>query len=154
MHHCEERFFCDDTCGCAAVQASNLHRGLKIAHSSEYKLNHQDGQSFIAFRSSLLYIPYSGWDSIYYGAEQDAELLGYGDAGGHFYLMKEQSWVSQWSSTYSTWYFGTGVTTSNDFYDDPMWYFYFERGAAAGNGETYTGDMYVVGAEITYQAVQ
>ena len=98
--------------------------------------------------------PDSGWDSIHYGAEQDADLLGYGDAGGHFYLMKEQSWVSQWSSTYGTWYFGSDVTTSNDFYRDPMWYFYFERGAAAGNGETYTGDIYVVGAEITYQAVR
>ncbi len=98
--------------------------------------------------------PDSGWDQITYSAEQDAPLLGYGDAGGHFYLMKEQSWVSIWSSTYQTWYFGSGVTTNNDFYDDPMWYFYFERGAAAGNGETYTGDMYVVAAEVTYTAVQ
>jgi hypothetical protein len=98
--------------------------------------------------------PDSGWDQIYYGAEQDANLLGYGAAGGHFYLMKEQSWVSKWSSTYNTWYFGSGVTASNDFSDDPMWYFYFERGAAASNGETYTDDMYVVAAEITYTAVQ
>jgi hypothetical protein len=98
--------------------------------------------------------PDSGWDRITYSAEQDAELLEYGDAGGHSYLMKEQSWVSKWSSTYSDWYFGSGVTTNNEFDDDPMWYFYFERGAAVGNGETYTDDMYVVAAEITYTAVQ
>ena len=98
--------------------------------------------------------PDSGWDQITYSAEQDADLLEYGDAGGHFYLMKEQSWVSKWSSTYNDWYFGSGVTTNNEFDDDPMWYFYFERGAAADNGETYTGDMYVVGAEITYMAVE
>ena len=98
--------------------------------------------------------PDSGWDQITYSAEQDAELLGYGNAGGHFYLMKEQSWVSKWSSTYQTWYFGPGVNTNNDFSEDPMWYFYFERGAAVSNGETYTGDMYVVAAEITYTAVQ
>jgi hypothetical protein len=96
----------------------------------------------------------SGWDQITYSAEQDAALLEYGDAGGHFYLMKAQSWVSKWSSTYNDWYFGSGVTTNNAFADDPMWYFYFERGSAVSNGETYTGDMYVVGAEITYQAVQ
>jgi hypothetical protein len=99
--------------------------------------------------------PDSGWDQISYGAEQDAGLLGYGDVdGGRHYLMKEQSWVPMWSSTYNGWYFGSGLNTNNDFSDDPMWYFYFERGAAAENGETYTGDMYVVGAEITYMAVQ
>jgi len=98
--------------------------------------------------------PDSGWDQITYSAEQDADLLGYGAAGGHFYLMKEQSWVSKWSATYHTWYFGSSVTTGNDFYDNQMWYFYFESGAAESNGETYTGDMYVVGAEITYMAIQ
>jgi len=98
--------------------------------------------------------PDSGWDQITYSAEQDADLLGYGDAGGHFYLMKAQSWVSQWSSTYNEWYFGSGVNTNNAFGSDPMWYFYFERGAAVSNGETYSGDMYVVGAEITYATVQ
>ncbi len=98
--------------------------------------------------------PDSGWDQITYSAEQDADLLEYGDAGGHFYLMKKQSWVSKWSSVYNDWYFGSGVTTNNEFDDDPMWYFYFKRGAAAGNDETYTGDMYVVGAEITYTAVE
>lgn len=96
--------------------------------------------------------PDSGWDQIYYGAEEDAALLAYGNAGGHFYLMKSQSWVSKWSSTYGAWYFGTSVTTGNDFDDNSMWFFYFERGIAAGNDETYTGDMYIVGAEITYLA--
>jgi len=33
-----------------------------------------------------------------------------------------------------------------------MWFFYFQRGSAVGNDETYTGDMYVVGAEINYLA--
>ncbi len=94
----------------------------------------------------------TGWDQIYYGATEDAALLAYGDAGGHFYLMKSQSWVSKWSSVYGAWYFGTNVTAGNDFGDNLMWFFYFERGNAAGNDETYTGDMYVVGAEITYQA--
>ncbi|HOU16006.1 MAG TPA: hypothetical protein PKZ84_23125 [Anaerolineae bacterium] len=94
----------------------------------------------------------SGWDQIYYGAVEDAPSLAYWNAEGHFYLMKSQSWVSKWSTTYGAWYFGSSVTTGNDFGDNPMWFFYFERGAAAGNGETYTGEMVVVGAEITYLA--
>ena len=96
--------------------------------------------------------PDSGWDQIYYGALEDAELLAYGNAGGHFYLMKSQTWVSKWSETYQAWYFGDGVTTGNDFGDNLMWFFYFQRGSAVGNDETYTGDMYVVGAEINYLA--
>ncbi len=96
--------------------------------------------------------PDSGWDQIYYGATEDAALLAYGDAGGHFYLMKSQSWVSKWSQIYGAWHFGTNVTTGNDFNDNPMWFFYFERGIAVPNDETYGGDMYVVGAEITYLA--
>lgn len=95
----------------------------------------------------------TGWDSMYYGDEEDAALLAYDAAGGHFYLMKSQSWVSKWSATYAAWYFGDGVNTGNDFGDNLMWFFYFERGIGAGNDETYTGYMYVVGAEITYLAV-
>lgn len=98
--------------------------------------------------------PDSGWDQIYFGNEQDADLLAYGAAGGHSYLMKVQSWTSKWSDTYDTWYFGESVTTGNDFYGDPMWYFYFERGAGAGNDETYSGNMYVVGAAVEYITVK
>ena len=98
--------------------------------------------------------PDSGWDQINYGARQDASLLAYGDAGGHFYLMKSQSWTPSWSSTYNTWYFGESVTTANNFNNNPVWFFYFRRGASIPNDETYTGDMYVVGAEITYQSKQ
>ena len=98
--------------------------------------------------------PDSGWDQIYYGATQDASLLAYGNAGGHFYLMKSQSWESKWSSTYHTWYFGQGVNTGNNFIGNAMWFFYFRRGASIPNDETYTGNMYVVGADITYPAVE
>jgi hypothetical protein len=100
--------------------------------------------------------PDSGWDQIYYGAEEDAALLGYGATSGRSYLMKSQSWVSKWASNTGSWYFGSGATTGNSFGWNPMWFFYFKRGYAANsgssNGETYDGDMYVVGAEITYRA--
>lgn len=98
--------------------------------------------------------PDSGWDQIYYSATEDASLLAYGNAGSRFYLMKSQSWTSKWSSTYGTWYFGSGVTTGTTLIGNAMWYFYFRRGCSVPNNETYTGDMYVVGADVTYQATQ
>lgn len=97
--------------------------------------------------------PDPGWDQMHYATEEDATLLNYGHAAGRSYMMKSQSWVPKWSATYHAWYFGADVTTSNDFGNNPMWFFYFERGIAAGNGETYDNAMYVVGAEVTYQAV-
>ncbi len=97
--------------------------------------------------------PDPGWDQIYYGETEDATLLGYGNAGSRFYLMKSQSWTSKWSSTYGTWYFGSGVTTGTSLISNSMWYFYFRRGCSVPNNETYTDDMYVVGAELTYQSI-
>jgi YHS domain-containing protein len=95
----------------------------------------------------------TGWDGIYDNNTQDAVPLAYYAAGGHSNLMKAQSWTAKWSSTYNTWYFGSGVNTANDFKRNPMWYFAFQRGNAVTNGESYTGDLLVVGADIAYTAV-
>lgn len=98
--------------------------------------------------------PDPGWDQIYYNATEDASLLAYGNAGaGRAYLMKSQSWVSKWSAEYGTWYFSSGVTTGTSLVSNDVWFFYFKRGCSVPNNETYTGDIYVVGADVTYQAV-
>jgi hypothetical protein len=95
----------------------------------------------------------TGWDSLDYGAFEDGTPLNVYAAGGHTDMMKSQSWSTKWSTTYHTWYFGTGVTAANSFSTNPIWHFSFLRGATAGNGETYTGDIVVIGAEVAYRAV-
>jgi len=94
----------------------------------------------------------SGWDALISGASEDGIPLTVHDAGGHFDLMKSQSWTTKWSDMYHTWYFGSGVNTANDFISNPIWQFSFTRGTSVGNGETYPGDIIIVGAEITYWA--
>lgn len=95
----------------------------------------------------------TGWDSLSYGDYEDGVPLNVFAAGGHFNLTKSQSWTAKWSTLYGTWYFGDTNNTANDFSDNPIWIFGFSRGAASGNGETYTGDMVVVAAELTYLAL-
>lgn len=92
----------------------------------------------------------TGWDGLYPGNIEDGTPFIAFNAGGHFDLMKSQSWTAKWSSTYNTWYFGAGVNTANDFIGNPIWNFAFRRGFAVGNGETYADEMIIVGAEVTY----
>ncbi len=93
----------------------------------------------------------TGWDSLDYWANVDATPLTYpAVSGGYFDLMKTQSWVAQYSSVYHTWYFGSGVTTANDFIGNKIWHFAFRRGKAVPNSESYSGNLTVVSAEISY----
>ena len=41
---------------------------------------------------------------------------------------------------------------AEDFNDEPYWAFFFVRGNLS-NGETYTGDLFVLSADVTYQAL-
>ncbi len=93
----------------------------------------------------------TGWDSLDYWADVDATPLTYpAVSGGYFDLMKTQSWVAQYSSYYHTWYFGSGVNTANDFIGNTIWHFAFQRGRAVPNSESYTGNLTVVSAVISY----
>ncbi len=93
----------------------------------------------------------TGWDSLNYWNTVDATPLTYpAVAGGYFGLMKTQSWVAQYSGTYTTWYFGSGVNTATDFVGNPIWHFAFLRGRAVPNSESYSGDLTVVSAVISY----
>jgi hypothetical protein len=94
----------------------------------------------------------TGWDQLTYAGTVDAGLLVCYAVSGHSYLTKSQTFTAQYSSVYNTYYFGSGVNTNNEFSIAPMWSFSFERGIAAGNGETYSGDMIVIGASIDYQS--
>ena len=95
----------------------------------------------------------TGWDSFDYWATQDAGVTSYPSSGTYTDLCKSQTWTSSFSTTYNTWYFGSGVTTADDFINNTMWHFTFERGNAVSNGETYSGTMVVSGAQIDYTAV-
>lgn len=93
----------------------------------------------------------SGWDSLDFSQGRDAGALSFA-ASSRTNIAKSQAWVAQFSDAFNTWYMGSAVTTNNDFSNDPVWQFSFQRGAAAGNGETYTGDLIVVAAEVSYVA--
>lgn len=54
------------------------------------------------------------------------------------------SWYRVYSQTFTL--------QPGDFFDDPLWSFYFLRGSGA-NGETFAGDLYVIHAEVEYEAV-
>ena len=96
----------------------------------------------------------TGWDSLNYGPSVNGTPLDvYAPSGGYFDLMKSQSWSPKWSTTFNTWYFGSNPTTADDFVGNPIWHFSFIRGVAVGNGETFTGDMVITGADISYRAV-
>ncbi|MEO5624653.1 MAG: hypothetical protein ABIQ70_01435 [Dokdonella sp.] len=94
----------------------------------------------------------SGWDNLGYGGTEDGSPLNIYAAPGRTNMMKSQTWTAHWSSTYSTWYFGAGVNTNNDFRNDPLWTFTFQRGSGVtgGNGEGYTQGLIVVAAEVQY----
>lgn len=100
----------------------------------------------------------TGWDSLNYAANEDATPLTIpAVSGGYFDLMKRQSWTAKYSTTYNTWYFGNpsvGVTVANSFSDNPIWHFAFLRGQPLGNGESYSGEIVLVAAEISYQTAQ
>ena len=95
----------------------------------------------------------SGWDSYNYYTNEDAPLLVAYAAGSYSNLSKSQSWTTKFSSTYNTWYFGAtnSVTVANSFSDNPVWRFGFQRGTAAGNGETYSGNITINGVTIQYE---
>jgi hypothetical protein len=94
----------------------------------------------------------SGWDNLGYGGTEDSTPLNIYAAPGRTNMMKSQTWTAHWSSTYNTWYFGLGVNTNNDFRNDPLWTFMFQRGSAVsgGNGEGYTQGLIIVAAEVRY----
>jgi hypothetical protein len=92
----------------------------------------------------------SGWDSLDFSQSRDAGTLSFAASDGRTNVMKSQSWTAQFSSTFNTWYMGNNVTTNNDFSNDPIWQFSFQRGTAAGNGEGYTGALIIVAAEVSY----
>jgi len=94
----------------------------------------------------------SGWDTLGYGGQEDGTPLNIYAAPSRSNMMKSQTWTAHWSQTYHTWYFGAGVNTNNDFADDPLWTFMFQRGSAVagGNGEGYTQGLTVVSAEVRY----
>jgi hypothetical protein len=94
----------------------------------------------------------SGWDSLDFSTSQDAGVLSFAAAASRTNIAKTQSWSPQFSSQFNTWYFGDGVTTNNDFSGDPLWQFSFVRGNAVANGESYSGALIVVAAEISYVA--
>lgn len=99
----------------------------------------------------------NGWDSLDFWRTEDGTPLTFpAVTGGYFNLMKNQSWTAKYSTTYNTWYFGPvdSVTVANSFSRNPLWHFAFLRGTSATNGESYTGDLVVVTAELTYQAVR
>lgn len=99
----------------------------------------------------------NSWDSLDFWTNVDGAPIALPNVtGGYFDLMKSQSWAANYSSTYSTWYFGSAssVTVANSFSDNPIWHFGFQRGAAMSNGESYSGDLRVVAAEISYTAVR
>jgi len=94
----------------------------------------------------------TGWDSLDNYNIQNGTLITYPADSAFTNLMKSQTWTATWSSQYSTWYFGSGVNTGNDFSGGPIWKFGFVRGKAVNNGETNTGSFTIVGAEVSYLA--
>ena len=54
------------------------------------------------------------------------------------------SWYRIYSQTFTL--------QPGDFFDEPLWSFDFLRGSGA-NGETFTGDLYVLNAEVSYEAL-
>ena len=50
-------------------------------------------------------------------------------------------------------YTQTFTLTPADFHDEPYWSLFFVRGNAA-NGETFAGNLYVMGADVIYQAAR
>jgi len=93
----------------------------------------------------------AGWDSLDFWVTEDAMALNYpAVVGGYFNLMKTQSWTSKYSDAHHTWYFGTNVYTTNDLIENTIWHFGFVRGQAVPNTETYTGNLTVVSAVVSY----
>ncbi len=97
----------------------------------------------------------SGWDSLGLAANEDGAPVNIYPAPSRQNMMKSQTWTAHWSSTYQTWYFGTGVNTNNDFRGDPFWTFQFIRGSSVsgGNGEGYSQGLIVVSAEVQYPSI-
>jgi len=96
----------------------------------------------------------TGWDSLDYWETQNCtNATAFGSAGAYTNVVKTQTWTASWSATYSTFYFGSGVTSNDDFVSGPMWRFGFLRGyPISGNPEAYAGDFVVLGVAVSYLA--
>ena len=94
----------------------------------------------------------TGWDSLEYSQALDASPLLVPVATPYTHVSKSQTWTALRSSPSAPWYFGTGVTTNNNFTNSPVWHFSFQRGSAAGNGESFTGSLTINAISIDYTA--
>ncbi len=94
----------------------------------------------------------NGWDSYDFLQNTDMPTTPIYAAPGRDNIAKSVTWVAKYSSEYSTWYLGVGVSTNNDFTNDPMWQFSFQRGYSIGNGESYSGSLIITGVSINYLA--
>jgi hypothetical protein len=94
----------------------------------------------------------TGWDSLDFKQTEDAAPSIIPQNTGYSNLAKTQTWTAKYSSTFDTWYFGSGVTTNNDLSGDPLWRFTFRRGSSSGNGESYAGSLSINGVSINYTA--
>lgn len=94
----------------------------------------------------------TGWDSYDFYQAMDATPASISAAPGRINLAKSQSWTATYSAQFNTWYVGTSVTTNNEFSNDPMWHFKFQRGNAVSNGEGYTGALTINGVSLSYTA--
>ena len=94
----------------------------------------------------------TGWDVLDYEQSEDAPSLVIPTLPTRWNTSKTQSWTSKFSSLYNTWYFGTSVTTNSDMSGDPVWRFSFQRGAAAGTGESYAGPLTINAVSVNYTA--
>lgn len=94
----------------------------------------------------------TGWDVLDFETAEDAPSMIIPAVTGRWNTSKTQSWTSKYSSTYSTWHFGSSVTTNNDLSGDPLWKFSFQRGSAAVNGESHDGPLTINGVSVNYTA--
>lgn len=94
----------------------------------------------------------TGWDALDFETEEDAPSMIIPAVPGRWNNSKAQSWTSKFSSTYNTWHFGSSVTTNNDLSGDPLWKFSFQRGTAAGNGESHEGPLTINAVSVNYTA--
>ena len=94
----------------------------------------------------------SGWDTYdSYDVTDMPSTLIYA-APSRSNIAKSVTWTAKYSNTFNTWYLGTGVSTNNEFSNDPMWHFSFQRGYGVSNGESYSGALIITGVSINYIA--
>lgn len=151
----------DGFAGFTYPRPANWDQNMPIKIILYFAMNQNSTNSFVKWRMypKAIYndIPQanvdSGWDTLGTGSFKDSDLL-VAYATTRLYVVKSVTFTSQWSSTFNCQYFGT-VNTADSFRstdDKDIWEFNFRRGAAptVNNGETYTGNMTVLGAAIEY----